>query len=150
MNFDLSQKEIHKYHYGYIGIGIFVVASGVFLIAYGLCLKSARSSEQRHKEKAKRSGGNNKSMYRVDPAVKARVLLETKVDGLHICYRRHRSVNELVINGQVYDTRKGIIEFEHELCATVCGHTITAGLDGDSNSFITVDGETVKEKKRYF
>ena len=150
LNFEVSQKEIHKYHYGYIGIGIFVVAVGVFLIVYGLCLKKTRRKEQSRKEKIKQSGGNTKPEYRVDPTVKARILLETKVDGLHICYRRCRSVNELVINGQVYDTRKGIIEFEHELCATVCGHTITAGLDGDSNSFITVDGETVKEKKRYF
>ena len=150
LNFDLSQKEIHKYHYGYIGIGVFVCAAGVFLIVYGLCLKKTRRKEQSRKEKIKQSGGNTKPEYRVDPTVKARILLETKVDGLHICYRRCRSVNELVINGQVYDTRKGIIEFEHELCATVCGHTITAGLDGDSNSFITVDGETVKEKKRYF
>ena len=156
LNFDLSQKEIHKYHYGYIGIGIFVVAVGVFLIIYGICLKKSRRNEQSLKKKAKQNGGNSKPMYRIDPAVKARVLLETKIlletapDGLYICYRRCRSVNELVINGQVYDTRKGIIEFEHELCATVCGHTITAGLDGDSNSFITVDGETIKEKKRYF
>ena len=150
LNFDLSQKEIHKYHYGYIGIGIFAGATGVFLIIYGICLKKSRRNEQSLKKKAKQNGGNNRSMYRVDPTVKARVLLETKVDGLHICYRRCRSVNELVINGQVYDTRRGVIEFEHELCATVCGHTITAGLDGDSNIFITVDGETVKEKKRYF
>lgn len=150
LNFDVSQKEIREYHYGYIGIGVFVCAAGVFLIVYGLCLKKTRRKEQSRKEKIKQSGGNTKPEYRVDPTVKARILLETKVDGLHICYRRHRSVNELVINGQVYDTRKGIIEFEHELCATVCGHTITAGLDGDSNSFITVDGETVKEKKRYF
>ncbi len=150
LNFDVSQKEIREYHYGYICIGVFVCAAGVFLIVYGLCLKKTRRKEQRRKEKIKQSGGNTKPEYRVDPTVKARILLETKVDGLHICYRRHRSVNELVINGQVYDTRKGIIEFEHELCATVCGHTITAGLDGDSNSFITVDGETVKEKKRYF
>lgn len=150
LNFDLSQKEIHKYHYGYIGIGIFAGAIGGFLIIYGICLKKSRRNEQSLKKKAKQNGGNSKPMYRIDPTVKARVLLETKVDGLHICYRRCRSVNELVINGQVYDTRRGVIEFEHELCATVCGHTITAGLDGDSNSFITVDGETVKEKKRYF
>ena len=150
LNFDVSQKEIHKYHYGYIGIGLFVCTAGVFLIVLGFGLKKSRRSEQIYKEKAKQTGGNTKPEYRIDPTVKARILLETKVDGLHICYRRRRSVNELVINGQVYDTRRGVIEFEHELYATVGDHVITAGLNSDDNSFITVDGETVKEKKRYF
>ena len=66
-----------------------------------------------------------------------------------ICYRRVKSTNELVINGQVYDEKKGIIEFEHKLCATISGHNIEVGYDTESFSYMVFDGKTIKRKKRW-
>jgi len=80
--------------------------------------------------------------------VKSRILLEARVQGYQICYRRVKSTNELVINGRVYDEKKGIIEFAHKLCATVDGHEIEAGYDSDSYSYILFDGEMIQRKIR--
>lgn len=60
-----------------------------------------------------------------------------------------KSVNELVINGRVYDEKKGVVEFEHRLCAVIDGHTVEAGYDEDSYSYILFDGELVKRKRRW-
>ena len=71
-----------------------------------------------------------------------------RVEGYEICYRRVKRVNELVINGIVYDEIKGVIEFPHTLSAAVDGHTIEAGLSEDSYSYITFDGECLVNKHR--
>ena len=75
--------------------------------------------------------------------------MEANVNGYQICYRRVKSVNELVINGRVYDEKRGIIEFAHKLCATVDQHTVEAGYDEESYSYILFDGELIKRKKRW-
>jgi len=59
-----------------------------------------------------------------------------------------RHVNELVVNGDVYDERRGIIEFEHRLTAVIDGHTIEAGLDRESFSYLLFDGEEISRKRR--
>lgn len=79
-----------------------------------------------------------------------KILLETRVESYRICYRRVKTVNELVINDLVYDEKKGFFEFEHTLRAVVDGHLIEVGLDDLSFSFITFDGELIEYKKRYF
>ena len=71
----------------------------------------------------------------------------TRVEGYEICYRRVKRVNELVINGIIYDEIKEVIEFPHTLSA-VDGHTIEAGLSEDSYSYITFDGECLVNKHR--
>ncbi len=58
------------------------------------------------------------------------------------------STNELIVNGVVYDEMKAVVEFEHDLCATVDGHEIHAGFDDASYSYITFDGARVAEKLR--
>ncbi len=83
-------------------------------------------------------------------AVKSRILLETKVGSYTICYRRLSHTNELVVNGRVYDEKKGVLEFEHALYAVIDGHKIEAGLDGDGYSYILFDGELVAFKERKF
>ena len=65
-----------------------------------------------------------------------------------ICYRRIKSTNELVINGYVYDEKKGIIEFEHNLSARVDSHKFEAGLNSNSYSYIKFDGKIIAEKQR--
>lgn len=89
------------------------------------------------------------ALRRADPNVNHKVLLETKVESYHVCYRRVKTTNELVINDFVYDQKKGFFEFGHTLHAVVDGHLIKAGLDDLSFSFIVFDGELVEYKKRY-
>ena len=55
------------------------------------------------------------------------------------------SVNELVVNGKVYDEMKAVIEFPHNLFANIGGHTIEAGYS-DSSTVIFVS--TVKQLPR--
>ena len=91
---------------------------------------------------------DSKILRRADTQAKCRILLEKQMEGYHICYRRVRSVNELVINGYVYDEKKAIIEFPHKLYAIVDGHRIEAGYDDESYSYILFDCELVARKMR--
>lgn len=94
------------------------------------------------------AGTNIGSSRPADPAVKARILLETNALGYTITYRRVKSVNELVVNGRVYDEFEAIIEPKHTLSANIDGHLIEAGFDGVMSSFIKIDGEQVAKKTR--
>ncbi len=86
-----------------------------------------------------------------DLSVKARALLETQVLGHTVTYRRVKKVNELVIDGNVYAEYEGVVEFDHSLKARVDGHWIEAGFDSRrSISYITLDGQTVTAKRRWF
>lgn len=151
LNFEESQAALDAYDDGYIAIGVFVCFAGVFLIIYGLVSSRQKEREiEKHTKKAKRrkSGADDNPVRRADHSVKSKVLLEARVEGYEICYRRVKSVNELVINGIVYDEIKGVIEFTHTLSAVVDGHTIEAGLSEDSYSYITFDGECLVNKLR--
>ena len=74
--------------------------------------------------------------------------MSANVKDFCVMYRRIRSVNELVVNGKVYDEMKAVIEFPHNLFAKIGGHTIEAGYSDSSNSYIRFDGQTIAEKKR--
>ena len=82
-----------------------------------------------------------------DMSVKHKVLLQATCQNLDICYRRVHHTNELVINGNVYADKTGVIEINHVLYAEISGHVVTAGLER-SYSFITVDGVTIAQKLR--
>ena len=82
--------------------------------------------------------------------VKCRILLEHAVGGYRICYRRVGKTNELVVNGMVYDDMTATIESKHELTATVDGHDIRVGYDGNTHSYLTLDGVTAARKLRWF
>ena len=58
-------------------------------------------------------------------------------------------LNELVVSGWVYDEKKGLIEFEHRLCATVDGYAVEAGYDPDGRSYIMFDGKVIERKERW-
>ena len=151
LNFEESQAALDAYDDGYIAIGVFVCFAGVFLIIYGLVSSRQKEKEiEKHTKKAKRreSGADDNPVRRADRSVKVRILLEARVEDYEICYRRVKSVNELVINGIVYDEKKGVIEFPHNLSAVVDGHTIEAGLSDDSYSYIMFDGEYLANKRR--
>ena len=151
LNFEESQAALDAYDDGYIAIGVFVCFAGVFLIIYGLVSSRQKEKEiEKHRKKAKRreSGADDNPVRRADRSVKVRILLEARVEDYEICYRRVKSVNELVINGIVYDEKKGVIEFPHNLSVVVDGHTIEAGLSDDSYSYIMFDGEYLANKQR--
>lgn len=151
MNFETSQKELDAYDNGYIGIGIFVICGGVFLVFYAVIQKLSRRKEtdRLHKRDKKRvPGADDVGLRRANMGGKSKILLEKTVDGYQICYRRVGSTNELIVNGVVYDEMKAVLEFEHDLSATVDGHEIHAGLDENDYSYMTFDGERVAEKQR--
>ena len=58
-----------------------------------------------------------------------------------------KTVNELVVNGRVYDEKKALFEFSHLLSAVIDGHTVEAGLENDE-SYIAFDGAVVAKKRR--
>ncbi len=94
------------------------------------------------------SGAVDSPILRVaDKDVKHKVLLEARVLDYHICYRRVKHTNELVINGNVYDELEGVMEYPHILEARIDGHHIAVGL-ANMRSFIEVDGETIAKKWR--
>lgn len=151
LNFETSQKKIDLYDNGYIAIGIAACLAGVFLIAYVIGSSNyKRKEDARHLKKAKAriEGQSDLAIRSADYSVKSKILLEAMIGKYTICYRRIKNVNELVINDIVYDEKKGIIEFEHNLSAVIDGHTIEAGYDNESYSYIIFDGERIAEKKR--
>ncbi|MBQ8837206.1 MAG: hypothetical protein IJ002_06850 [Clostridia bacterium] len=93
---------------------------------------------------------NTPSLRMADMEVKSRTLLEANACGKHICYRRVKRVNELVINGYVYAEFEALVEPPHELVATLGGHTFAAGTDKSNRCYINVDGETVVKKIRWY
>ena len=151
LNFEASQEAIAKYDNGYVAIGIFVCCCGVFLIVLAiLSLKHEKKETKRVKDKEKKrvAGQDDKAMRYAKNSVKCKILLEATADKYEICYRRVKNVNELIVNGRVYDEYKAIIEFKHNLSAIIENHKIEAGLDSDSCSYIMFDGEIIAAKKR--
>ncbi len=74
--------------------------------------------------------------------------METDTAGHHVCYRRVGRVNELVIDGFVYDEYEKILENAHELSAHLDGHLFAVGLTEDTKNYLFVDGECIKKKLR--
>ena len=84
-----------------------------------------------------------------DTSVKSRVLLEVKAFDHVIVYRRVKTVNELVIDGYVYDEYVARIETSHVLTANIDGHSIAVGYNGIV-SYATIDGQQVATKVRWY
>lgn len=153
LNFEDSQAAIDSYDNGYIAIGIVACLSGIFLIFYvifGHHYKKKEALRKAHKKERSRPGENTPAIRSGDTSASGKILLEANTQGYTIVYRRIKFVNELVVNGQVYDEKKGFLEFEHALSATIDGHTIEAGYDRECFSYITFDGKLIKRKKRLF
>ncbi|MBE6531868.1 MAG: hypothetical protein E7679_07295 [Ruminococcaceae bacterium] len=151
LNFEASQEAIDSYDNGYIAIGIVVCTCGVLLILWAIfSSKAERKETARHAEKTKKrvKQKDDPAIRHADYSVKGKILLAATIEEYKISYRRVKSVNELIVNGVVYDEKKGIIEFAHNLSAVIDGHTIEAGLDKDSYSYIRFDGELIADKKR--
>jgi hypothetical protein len=85
-----------------------------------------------------------------DPYAKARILVESEAFGHSIVYRRVKNVNELVVDGLVYDEYEALVETVHCLLAHVDGHIIEAGFDGKVHSYIEVDDQVIARKLRLY
>ena len=92
--------------------------------------------------------GDSKARRLADTNVKARILLETEALGKKIVYRRIKNVNELVIDGYVYDEFEALVEGAHSLSATVDGVLFEVGYDGGTQSYAKVNGEKIAKKTR--
>ena len=93
---------------------------------------------------------NSGAIRVADPDVKSRILLEAEALGHVITYRRVKRVNELVIDGKVYDEYEALVESAHSLTARIDGHDIEAGFDGVAHSYLLVDEEEVAKKLRLY
>lgn len=91
---------------------------------------------------------NSEVIRTADKNVKAKILLETNALDHSITYRRIKRVNELVIDGNVYDEFNALVEVAHSLNAKIDGHLIEAGYDGKFHSYVKVDGQMVAKKLR--
>lgn len=153
LNFENSQKANFDYNKGYIWFGVFLCIAPVFILLLlnlekkAMIKKSARQKAQKDKIADGAHGVDTPILRNADEVKKERILLSASVKDFHIVYRRIKSVNELVVNGKVYDEKKAVIEFSHNLFACIGGHTIEAGLDSDL-SYIRFDGQTIAKKKR--
>lgn len=152
LNFEQSQKDIDRYGNGYIFLGIVACVSGTILLIFVILetIYKRKETARQAKRKEYRIGAETDSpiLRKAGTEAKSKILLEAKFRGYEICYRRMKTVNELVINGWVYDEKKGLLEFEHRLCATVDGHMIEAGYDENSFSYILFDGQQIASKQR--
>ena len=152
LGFEKSQREIYGYGKGYIGIGIFVIVCSLFVSVLGFARKkSLKKEDERQKKQDKKvtvCGTDTPVLRNAEYGQKAKIFLKETVKDYEIVYRRVKAVNELVINGRVYDEKKAVFEFEHNLKATVGGHVIEAGLDSDNFSYIMFDGERISQKER--
>lgn len=145
LNFETTQQEIDDYQIWYVGIGCFVVLVGLFLIVYALL--DTRHKKKQEKKRTQRPVA--KIPLRPAASGRARILLEAQKGEYNICYRRIKCTNELVINGEVYDEIKAVIEFKHSLCAIVDGNKIEAGYTADDHSYISFNGRRIAKKKRW-
>lgn len=93
---------------------------------------------------------DSKPIGRINEQEKCRVLLETHCAGHHVCYRRVKRTNQLVIDNYIYDEIKMLVETPHALSAVVGGHRFEVGMDRGSQSYISLDGQPVKTKLRLF
>ncbi len=146
LDFQDSQQAMHAdtKWFAVMAIVIFSLA-GLLVLLFIFQTIYGRRETQKHQEEP----DHTSPLRPADMDGKCRILLEENKDGYRICYRRRNHTNELVINGAVYDEKKGVLEFCHILCAKIDGHHIEAGLDESSCSFICFDDEIIAEKKRY-
>jgi hypothetical protein len=117
LNFETSQRDIDRYDNGYIAIGVFMCFASIALI---LIIKGDKNAKREEKILQANRLKNPDAFLRIaEETKKQKILLETEINGYTICYRRIKFVNELVINGKVYDERKGIIEYPQKLIAII-------------------------------
>ena len=128
--------------------GYFIVAMILGVMTAKLYDKAKAEEERKAKQQSDGENADTLPLRAADMAQKHRILLEYRSENLHIVYRRVGKVNELVIDGMVYDEYIALAEFAHELKATISGQDISAGYNGLATSYININGKTVATKAR--
>ena len=143
LNFENSQQTTYNYNKGYIWLGAFLcLAPFIILLLLGLEKKAAKKETARQKTHKAKTGAyciDTPPLRNADKVKKEKILLSASVKDFCVIYRRIRFVNELVVNGKVYDEKKAVLEFPHNLFASIDGHTVEAGYSDDSDSYIRID-----------
>ena len=151
LGFDKAENDVYDSESERRFIGIMFIILSVFLLAVGLIYNSALNKESERQAKHKditKYAADTPAIRSLKTEGKAKILLSSKVKDYEIVYRRTKTVNELVVNGYVYDSMKALVEVAHELSAVVDGHEIAVGLDYESYSYIRFDGAVVAKKRR--
>ena len=91
---------------------------------------------------------NTPAIRRADTEVKSRTLVAGDAFGHHIEFRRVKRVNELVIDGWVYDEVEMLIENAHCLNARIDGVLYQVGYDGSTHCYIRANGNEIAKKLR--
>lgn len=93
---------------------------------------------------------NENSTYkrRAETDVKFRILAKAEYNGHSIILRRVKRINELIIDGYVYDEIEMLVETPHILSAKINGELIQAGMRYPSFGFISVNGKEIAKKIR--
>lgn len=133
---------------------IFSLVNGI--VNYGKLKKlpkdveESETAEDSEQDDLTQEQGTSRVLRVADTEVKARVLLETAVPGFNIVYRRVKRINELVVNGMVYDEYEALVEFPHTLIAIIDGHKIEVQYDAVGFMYIFLDGKQIAKKLRVF
>ena len=94
---------------------------------------------------------NSVPLRRIGEDEKCRVLLEAQHGIYHVCYRRIKRTNQLVINNYIYDEVEMLMETDHTLKAVLDGHVFEVGFRSTgSSSYFWVDGKEIAKKIRWF
>ena len=158
LNFDASQAAIYGRHNDsdkrWIG-WMFLVLPIVAFLFIRIELFAERQEEDRQERRDvqelyyRRRGVDSPIQRIADTKRKGRTLASAKIRKYNVVYRRLGRMNELIVNGIVYDEKKALFEVAHKLCCTIDGHRIEAGYDARlRESYISFDDEIVSEKNR--
>ncbi len=153
LNFEQSQRAIARYSNGYVVLGGVMGLIGLAFLWF-ICfywsyrLREHRKALRRARFAEQHPGVDLPPLRPAKETGRCRVFVKDKIEGYEIVYRRRGTVNELVINGSVYDEKRGLLELAHNLSASLDGHIIEAGYDETNLCYIRFDHKRRKRKKR--
>lgn len=126
------------------------VIHAIILVSLVLGVLDKKMNKKEDFDLSETSAVNNEHTHalRIAEDTKCRIFLEEEVLGKHVIYRRVKRVNELVINGKVYDEYEALVEMPHALYANIDDHIIEVGCNSASKIYLSVDGELIKSKIR--
>lgn len=135
-----------------IGADVIVdyVIHGIIMgsLVLGIFDKPKKKNEEFDFSETSAVNNDHKHALRIAEDTKCKIFLEEEVLGKQVIYRRVKRVNELVINGKVYDEYEALVEMPHALYANIDDHRIEVGCNSASRIYLSVDGEVIKSKIR--
>lgn len=120
------------------------------MLVYGIICRRRQDSSAMMQTEPEELPARGTALRRADMEQKHRILLKAEFEGHTVVYRRVKKVNELVIDGFVYDEMELGIEPAHSLSARIDGKLYEVGYDGKSSSYFNVDGTQKAKKTRWY